>query len=172
MDSENGDSDDQIVEVPGKIHFLDKIHDVNVRRTVLEFGRCFLSGSIAAGCLRGVDSIPVALKLSQALKSFSTCIHAQQGICYACRGNLLQVGNSAEEILSPEGRAACAISSAAFSGEVEVPKKTVGVVGKVIEESLAIRERYHHFFERYQTDNVRIYNKKSQGQYWTWGLRR
>ena len=70
-----------------------------------------------------------------------------------------QVGNSAEELLSPAGRLACAISSAVISTEVGKLRLIAMVVARVIDKSLTRRERYHQLFEQNQTDDVRMYNE-------------
>ena len=135
------------------------IDDIDVRRTVFEFGGCFLAGSIAGGSLRAAQSTPVALKLSQSLKTFSCCVHDNQSIFSDCRTTLLRVGNSAEDILAPAGRVACAIASASLSGEIELLRNISSVIAKVIDASLVTRQRYHQLFEPNQNDDVRTYNR-------------
>ena len=107
----------------------------------MEFGRCFLSGSIAEGFLRDKKSIYVAQSLSQSFKSFIGCHQVSQGVCSVCRYNLLQTGYSAEDILSSAGRVACAISTPFLTAETNVLKKISSNIGKIMDASVHTRER-------------------------------
>ena len=52
------------------LKFTHKIQDLDVRRTLLEFGRCFLHGSMPGGILRRSESMTESRRLSDAFRRF------------------------------------------------------------------------------------------------------
>lgn len=140
------------------------ISNIDVRRTVIEFGRCFLSGSIAGRSLRISTSIAVAMKLLSAFTRFSMCNHSSKIVFSECRKYLLLAGYLAEQILSSAGRAACAISSSSLTVQSEIQKTVSSIITSVINKSIATREKYHRLFEAHQTDDMRLYNEFHKGE--------
>lgn len=70
-------SDDDLIVKPGRIYLKHKQSDIDVRRTIIDFGRCFGFGSIPRGALRKTESVNAANSKCSALKSFSECSHTQ-----------------------------------------------------------------------------------------------
>lgn len=97
--SDNEDDDHR-----GKLFIRHRFKDLNLRRTIIEFGMCFLSGSISGGCLRSKDSVPIALMMSQELSIFSMSVHDSPTMLKESRRKLLMASYSAEEILPSVSR--------------------------------------------------------------------
>ncbi len=116
-DNEEGKSGEEVLETPGKIIMSYSIGDIDVRRTLVEFDRCFLSGSVACGGLRGVHYVPVSVHYSEELYKFGMCNRGGTNICRDCKKILLVACNTAEGILWTAGRLAQAIASAGSSIE-------------------------------------------------------
>lgn len=94
----------------GKLRFKHKVQHVDVRRTLIDFGRCWCSGSIAGGALRDEKSIEYALHLKNLLEEFSICSHCVQeisegqalddySICENCCNAICEAGITANDIL-------------------------------------------------------------------------
>ena len=156
---DNANSDDELNENPGKIVVTFILRDIDVRRTLVEFGRCFLSGSIAGGSLRKTQSINVAADLSKEFTSFAECVHEVGNVCQDCRTKLLSAGYSSEELLPAGGRLAVAISTAGSGNESLILRCLARFVSLVLLKCIEIRKRYYNLFEQNQTEGARIYNE-------------
>ena len=62
-----------------------KIGDVDVHRTLIEFGRCPVSGSVADGSLRSIESMLRAKEIGKALSTYGLCSHCPSISCDNCR---------------------------------------------------------------------------------------
>ena len=78
VEQDGGISDHEVAEISGRIIMKYRIRDIDVRRTIVEFGRCFLSGPIVGGSLRSFSSISAAQRLSEELIRFSKCNHLDE----------------------------------------------------------------------------------------------
>ena len=66
QDNNGDESEDESHFTNQTFYFSHKIKDVDVRRNVVEFGRCFCSGSSAGAALRNQMSVKYAEGLSEA----------------------------------------------------------------------------------------------------------
>ena len=135
-----------------------KVHDDDVRRTLVEFGRDFLSGSIVGGCLRVSNSVAIASKLSEEFDLFSKCNHNGETFCNDCRRNLLLAGYSAEKLIPTGGKLAVALSSATFRNEGMLLKSLARFVSLVIKGCIQTHKNYYSLFDKHQNVEVRYYN--------------
>ena len=111
IDCDGDNSDEEYSGTSAKLSLTYTIQEIDIRRTLIDFRRYFLSGSIVGGCLRSTDSVRVAIDLSDGLANFLRCSHKYDEACNACRTNLLLASNSAEELFHSGARIPCAISS-------------------------------------------------------------
>lgn len=65
-------SDDEITIKLGTIRFRHKHSDDDIRRTFVEFGRCFAAGSIAGGSSRNSNSVTMSQNLSDTVIRLSS----------------------------------------------------------------------------------------------------
>lgn len=158
IELDNANSDDELVEAPGKLAISFIIRDIDVRRTIIDFGRCFLSGSVAGGALRDTKSLAAATYLAAEFIRFSSCVHENDKVCLACREKLLTAGYSYEELIPAGGRLAVAISTAGSGSEFAALKCLARVTGLLIQRCMLIRERYHSLFFQNQSEAVRTYS--------------
>lgn len=92
---------------------------VDVRRTLVDFERCFACGSIAGGSLRNEDSRGHCASLFNALEKFSSCtrtVHDEElgDVCVQCEADILQKGKEFEELMPSASGLCCAISDAVY----------------------------------------------------------
>ena len=64
-----------ITSTAGSLLMSHQIENFDVRCTILEFGRCFCSGSIAGGVLRNSHTLQLAISIRAALEKFASCSH-------------------------------------------------------------------------------------------------
>lgn len=75
VDEEDEYSDDFVQVATGKLVLRHKFPDVDIRRTLVDFCRCFASGSIAGSALRDWQSVGFIERLVLSLRSFAQCNH-------------------------------------------------------------------------------------------------
>ena len=135
-----------------------KVSDTDIRRTILELGQCFLSGSIARGSLRSEESVIHAKEIATELSKFASCTHGTSVICDHCRKNLYLTGRKAESSLSSAGRVPCAISSAIRVSQGLNLRNIAIVLLDIIWKAIDVRNRYQDLFQANQTEDIRSYN--------------
>jgi len=163
----NGDDDsdgDNHIQ-PRSLRVRNKFSNADVRRTLIEFGRCFVVGSIPGGLLRNSLSVDVSNMLSSALRRFFSCNHMEitttaidAAICQACCRSLFQAGRRAEETISPAARLACALADAAIYTQGNELRYLASVTADVIDRAIETRANYVNEFQENQGDDVRFYN--------------
>ena len=57
------------------MRFRNKFRDIEVIRTLVEFGRSSIVGSVAGGALRNFQSVHVTNAIATAMRTFSSCKH-------------------------------------------------------------------------------------------------
>jgi len=148
-----------------RMRFRNKFLDVDVRRSLIEFGRCFLVGSIPGGVLRNTISVNISANLSSAMRDFFSCNHIQMDgvdinvpVCESCSQALFHSGRRAEEIVSSAARFACAVAQAStYSNRYEL-RYLSSVAADIIDSAIATRAKYNDEFEINQGEDVRFYN--------------
>lgn len=90
------DNEEETSSIGSNIRMNVRIRQVDVRRDVVDFGRCFLAGSIAGGALGRNSAVGVCDVLTRALDRFAGCSHAYD-ICIECAKDLMRAGKASEE---------------------------------------------------------------------------
>ena len=89
---DNGDEDSSQPSGTVKLGF--NVHDTDICRTSVDFGRYFVAGCIAGGCLRSDDSISCQ-NPSHALIKFTSCSHINShslpNVCLNCAEDLVKI---------------------------------------------------------------------------------
>ena len=115
---ENDVSDEEEALKPDKIAVHHKCDDIGVRRTVIDFGLCFTTGSVAGGSLRRASSVNVARFLAKDLYKFSSCNHLNpsESTCSCINGtkSLLSINPKVDENFYAVSRLCCEISNFAI----------------------------------------------------------
>ena len=108
-----------------------RIENFDIRRTILEFGRCFFSGSIAGGVLRNSQTLSFAINIRSALVTFALCAncggHNVNGetnrVCTDCITNLNLTASKIESLLSSAARFSFALCDCAiYDSMIGIPK--------------------------------------------------
>ena len=116
-------SEDETSKAPpnGSISLRNKIEDTDIRRTVIQFGRCFISGSIAGFIMRRERSIPAARISAKALTDFSGCSHLPTSeICDGCVNFLKTIATQVASNIPAASRLACEICHAKEYGTEDI----------------------------------------------------
>ena len=142
----------------GKWIVSHKLSDIDIRRTLIEFGRCFVSGSISGRALGSNESSNQALEFSNELAKFSSWSNDKPISYDECRKNLFVVGKKVENTLSSAGRVACAISSSIRCAQSAIFRNIAFVLCDIISNAINFRNRYLELFEANQNEDVRLYN--------------
>lgn len=84
---------------------------------MIDFGQCFITGSLAGGSLRRVESITRVVELCFILDQFVRCRNEWQPVpthqvCHACSMNLLLVADNSDEYIASASRISRAIAEA------------------------------------------------------------
>lgn len=158
-ESDDDNSDEDTADPSNELCLEHRIMDVDIRRTLIEFGRCFCSGSIAGGSLRGSCSVTSAERLSQRLRQYSLCNHGGSVVCVECRKELLSEGKASEENNSAAGRVAQAIASASAVVSTDGALRNIAsIVSRIIILGIKVKQEYLYHFEQLKTEDVRMYN--------------
>lgn len=124
----------------GVIRVKHNIPDVEVQRTIVDFGRYFCSGSLAGGSLRRSNSTVPCRNMSSALEIFASCTHnvyddETEAICDECARRLLAVGSRYEESISSTALLCQALANASCWGShveiCRVSRASASIKGKL-----------------------------------------
>ena len=130
----------------------------DVRRTLVEFGRCFLSCSVVGGSLQATRSITAASKLSEEFDRYTQSNNDDKIVRSDCRKNLLLAGTSTEELIPSVGRLAVAVSNVTSRNESVLLKSLYRDITLVIKGCIQTCTNYYKLFYEYQNPEVRYYN--------------
>jgi len=144
----DGDESDDDMDIAAKrMRFRHKFGDVDIRRTLIEFGRCFLVGSIAGGALRNTLSVSLASILSSELRRFFSCAHVNVApeyndspVCETCSKNLYKAGQRTEETIASAARFACAIAEAGFYSQGNIHRYLASVTADIIDRAISTQK--------------------------------
>ena len=154
----------------GKIRIKFKEENIDLRRTIIDFGRCFCVGSIAGGALRDENSISHAINVERALREFSLCVHNVEGaatnvlpetvpVCMNCAYQLNEAGLRADEKVSSVARFSCAIADCASFGSGNNLRKLAASAADVVNEAMIARANYFKAFENNKGYDVVSYEE-------------
>jgi len=157
---------------PQGFRFRHKLSGIDVRRTIVEFGRCFAVGSIPGGVLRNVNSVSAASDIHEALRRFSSCNHSQSEatllstpVCETCAERLLQCGRRMDEKVAPAARLACAIADSSVLGEGNELRYLALATADILARAIETRKRFFELFDENQGVDVRSYNSAHRHGY-------
>lgn len=155
-------SDDRVNKSPGEMGISHCFTDIDARRTLVEFVKCFLSGYIACGCKPTSYSVAVAIDLAESLNLYPMFNHVTETVCTDCRKKLLLGGYAAEEVLYSVGNLARAISSAPLNCDRVILKVLESNISSAIKSSIPRCYKYRSLFEEHQNHCVRMYKANSK----------
>ena len=149
----NTDDEDLDEETPiqkGKIRIKHKINDIDVRRTVVDFGRCFGSGSIAGEALRNESSLERCIILRDALRRFGNCNHSaprsDPGTCLDCALMLSRAGRKCIEYVPSASRLCLALSNANWCRSSSDIKTVAISASDLLHRAVEVR---HEFYAKF-----------------------
>ena len=134
-----------------------KIGHIDVRRTLIDFGRCFCSGSIAGGALRDENSIPHAINVRNAFHKFSFCGNNAKDsfiaesrnnspICIECFSKLNESSTMSEDFIPSVSRLCIALADCCSYRESKGLREVSLATADVISKALDSRTSYFHAF--------------------------
>ena len=114
------DSEAENLKGQHRMRFRNKFRDIEVTRTLIEFGRSFIVGSVTGGALRNSQSVNVRNAIATAMRTFSSCKHRNvtteavtpEPVCDSYAQYSLSQGRKAEEFVSSVNRLAGVLSEA------------------------------------------------------------
>lgn len=162
---EEGESDEDYSLGARCLRFRHKLSSIDVRRTMIEFGRCFAVASIPGGALRNAESVPQASILEKELRRFSDCKHLtipggayNSDICQPCAQRLLGISRRVDEKVTSGARLSCALANAAILHDCSQLRNLASVASEIIQEAIRIREYYFQLFQSNQGEDLMYYN--------------
>ena len=165
--SEENDSFDE-EETPKSRTFVVRYRceDIDVRRTVIDFGRRFTISSVAGGSLRRISSANAARCLALELYKFSSCKHQNPSIatyvCTPCAKVLMSINCKVDEKLNAAARQCCAISNSEIRLCSFDYRRLAFIVASILTSSMEVRRKYYEQFESNQRDDIRFHNSMHQ----------
>ena len=141
-----------------------------MRRTVIDFGRCFCSGSIALGALRSERSVHHCTNIKNVLQKFLIWSHNvtitsistldESPICVDCCTRLCDLANIANDVIpSVSGLCFSLADCASYSEEKGLRRIAAGRVD-VLAAALDVRVSYLNMFENSSSVDISTYNDK------------
>jgi len=169
VDEEDEYNDDAFQEFTGKLILRHKFLDVDLRRTIVDFGRCFGSGSIAGGALRDYKSEVITESIISSLRSFAQCFHPMgesagafinRPICESCATALLEIGKRSEAIVPSASRLVRALAESCINRSRRNIRPLAERTADVLQKSLVVRRDYFERFAENQNEAVLDYTSK------------
>ena len=153
----------------GRIFVRHRNSSIDIRGTLIDFGRCFCSGSVAGGALRDGASILHALHLKDALQKVAHCLHVQGSqigqteleghpICSNCIYELNETATKAQEFIPSLTRLCFAIAdSATYGAEINL-RKFCSAIADVVFAAMNVRGLYFEYFATNEDEDISSYN--------------
>ena len=160
----DGSMDDQPL-IRGNLSLVWKSNSIELQRTCIEFGRCFISGSVAAASLRNREYYAKARELIDALKRFSLCAHdtndcPSRKACNDCSMNLHNLCVASEDILPSACRLCRAVAKSSILGTNDDLKSLADSIVVLLKECVEVRRDYFEKFQTQQNGSVRVSNQE------------
>ncbi len=128
-----------------------------MRRTLIDVGRCFCSGSTAGGALIHEFSILHAVNLKKALKTFSICSHnltfgvndelVDTPVCASCCTGICEAVNTAIDDIPSISGSCFGLADCMSYGEPRVLRELGAAVADVISAAVEARATYFDIFD-------------------------
>jgi len=156
---------DEEVPFSGRLRLRNRFKDFNLRRIIFDFGRCFLSGSIAGGSLRNHESTAKAIALASSLTAFSKCAHEiynvlASAVCHDCALRLLICSRDCVILIpSAAGIARCIAEAAALRKESYL-RVLAQCVASVLHRAVDVRSNFFLKFDERSKNDIRSYNAR------------
>ena len=164
----NSGSDEEEALKPNNTAVHHKCDHIDVRRTVIDFGRFFTTGFVAGGSLRKASSVNAARLLAKELYKFSSCNHLSPSgrncLCVNCAESLMSINHKVDDNLYAVPRFCRATSNSAFRSCFFNCRSLTFVVASIVTSAVEVGQRYFEKFESNQSDHVRIYSSIHQGE--------
>ena len=144
---ENGGSEEEEASRPDKIAVRHKCDEIDVRRTVIDFERCFTTGSAAGGSLRKASSVNAARLLAKELHKFSSSNHLNPSgstcACVYCAKSLISISHKVDENLYAVSRLWCAISNSAIRSCSFNCRRLAFIVASIVTSAVETKTRHY-----------------------------
>ncbi len=132
------------------IYSRHKFKNVELQRKIVDFGRCFLAGSISRGSMRKSTSIQKLEALCWILYQFSKCTHLNSSYvhctaCLSCSKDLSNIAVRAGEEVNSVSQLCLYIAEAVLLGSREPLKNLAAEIAAVLAQTVKTRRR---LFER------------------------
>jgi len=169
VDEEDEFNDDYALPVSGKLRLRHNFPDADIRRTLIDFCRCFASGSIAGGALRNSDSVSCAERLKLSLRSFARCNHEQSDnisdldnltVCESCAISLLTEGKNSEAIVPSASRLSQALAESCINRNRRNIRRLADRTADIIQSSIWARQDYFERFNQNSNESILDYTSK------------
>ena len=137
-----------------------KIHDLEIRRSLIEFGRCFLSGSIPGGVLRMTSSGSEARKLSDAFVTFASCSHDNGGlVCASCAQELYNKARNTGDLIPVACQLGKAVANAILYHSFDANKVRILAheVANILSHAERVRDEYFWKFSSSAGEDIASY---------------
>ncbi len=119
-----------------------RVLERDTRRCLIEFGRFFISGSIAGLSLRNESAGPTAEKLSAAFLQFSVCIHSFDVACVDFAIELKRIAKLTEEEIASASRLAQSPSESTIMDSSPPNRELVKVSHHILNVAVPVRVEY------------------------------
>lgn len=142
IEEEDVFTEDAVDIVTGKLVVRFKYPDVDIRRTLVDFCRCFPAGSIAEGTLRDGRSVNCVERLVFCLHSFAQCSHQTVNcvgpVCETCAASLLSLRKTTEAIVPSASRLARALAEFCVNRSRRNIRRLADTTADVLQKSLYV----------------------------------
>jgi len=152
-DSEGLSDEDAVTNVRQRFCLRHKAPGLEMRRTFVEFGRCFCSGSIAAGVLRNQNAVRHAADIGKCMRKFAYCAHVHTNsaniglhICELCARELDKVSARGDAMVASISRLAHALVDSAMCDYHITVRSITASASDVITRAIAVRAHYSSVF--------------------------
>lgn len=162
-DDESMNHEVDTTRISNALRMRSKMDDINVRRTCIDFGRCFIVGSIAGGSLRRNSAVAKVKELCTVLNIFSSCKHVQapwmqDHVCEICSMNFLEMSASHDEYIPSAARLSRAIAKASILGSSSNLRRLALSCSSVLKKSINARSEFFQLFNDNACPAVHGYN--------------
>lgn len=139
-----------------RLQLIHLIKDQNIRRAIIEFGRCFISGSVCGGVLRRASSLIGGYRFLDAIRNIIQCSHAapNTNVCTSCLSQLTYVARSHQDEIPSLSRLLFALINAHDFQDIDdlLLRSLMSSVSSILARCFAVRMEFSSIFHRKRSD--------------------
>ena len=148
----------------GKFSLIHLIGDQSVRRSITEFGRCFVSGSISGGVLRRASCTRSGNSLVYASKNASCCSKTtrENEVCTTCLSQLKSAARESDVEIPSLSRLIYSLINAYNFGDIDgvLFRGISSTISWILDHSFSIREKFSSSFHAKRSDSAGEYTEQ------------